>query len=107
MTLRQHSRYDVSVVGTQHEAGLGLAPGSQVCHDQYRQSTYGIVVAVDDMQVTVLWSKEPPVELDVAKFKSLAAPLMRRVNYSGIAKQLIQVEPLPPGAHAYYAKDEK
>ena len=105
--LRQHDRSDISVVGAHHQEDCALAPGSPVCHVDYRRSSYGIVIAVDATQATVLWSREPPEDLRASQFQALAAPLARRVNYADVARKMIQVEPLPPGAMPFYAKDDK
>ena len=107
MSLGTYDREELSVVGVTYGDDVPVSPGSIVCHVDYRKSSYGIIVAIDEHHATVLWSREPPVDIDVAKFKALAAPLIRRHNYPELARQMIQVEPLPPGAMPFYAKDDK
>ena len=76
-----------------------LTPGDFVTHPQY--GGFGIVIAVNDEQLTVLWSEEP--RTPVNGFGNMAMPLVRRVFTPQIAQQLVSVQPmsLPSGLLFY------
>jgi major capsid protein Gp23 len=73
-----------------------LAPGDWVKDRSF--GGRGMVVGIDDAQITVLWSVEPNHD-----FSSFVLPLVRRVNYATIAKQLVTVQPMsvPTGGVFY------
>lgn len=76
--------------------GGPLAPGCWVKHHDL--DGFGIVIAINDEQLTILWSQEPRQPLT-----GFAAPLVRRVVNPLIAKQLVSIQPmsLPSGLIFY------
>jgi hypothetical protein len=66
-----------------------LAPGQWVTHRFY--GGYGIIVAIDGSNLTVLWSQEPASDPSFSKF---TMPLIRRVFPQTLAPQLISVQPM-------------
>jgi len=77
------------------EGGIDiLKPGDQVKH--IKDGGQGIVIAVNDEQLTILWSVEPYSQ-DI--FSNFVFPIMRRVNYPALAQQMVTVQPmkLPQG----------
>lgn len=63
--MSQLQTYDVeelSVIGREHPEDLPVCPGDVVCHVEHRDTTNGMVVAIDDHHATVLWSKEPRID---------------------------------------------
>lgn len=103
MLLNQHPKDDICILGRYGDKRL-VAPGSMVCHREFDKSSYGMVVHVNDTDVTVLWTHEPQVSN--FDFRALASPLARGLGYAKIAQQVIKIESLPGGAHVFYAKDE-
>lgn len=74
-----------------------IAPGKWVTHTS--AGGKGMVIAVNDDQLTVLWS-DPP---QLGGFANIAMPLVRSVFASQIANQLVSVQPmsLPAGLIFY------
>ena len=108
--LERHPKDEVCIIGSRYSKRFGdlslLPPGSVVCHRDCDKSSYGMVVACDDIIVTVLWSMPPVPRTDI-DFTKLAAPLSRRLNYGSVAKQIFKIEQMPGGANIFYAKDEE
>lgn len=73
-----------------------LAPGEWVEHRSW--GGFGMIIAIDDQQITILWSEEP----HTPTFPSIAG-LTHRVNMQQVAQALIAVQPmsLPAGAIFY------
>lgn len=73
-----------------------IAPGKWVTHVNYGGK--GMVVAVNDEQLTILWSEEPR-----GSFTGFTAPLVRRVFVPQIAQQLVSIQPMSlPSASIFY-----
>ena len=64
----------------------------------------GMIVAINDEQVTVLWSVEPKWPVG---FSNIALPLVRRVFNPQIAQQLISVQPMTAPTSAIFYMDHK
>jgi hypothetical protein len=69
---------------------MTFAPGEWVTHRG--NGGRGIIVAVNDDSLTVLWSIEP--REDIGAFTKFAFPLMRRVYPQLVANQIVQVQPM-------------
>lgn len=84
-----------------------LEPGDWVFHETYQG--VGMVIAIDDDQICILWSEEPRSP----GFGNIAFPIVRRVFNPLIASQLVSVQPMtaPVGAIFYldyvYGEDAK
>lgn len=75
-----------------------IAPGKWITHTS--QGGKGMVVAVNDEQLTVLWSDEPR---GLDNFSNIAMPLVRRVFAPQIANQLVSIQPMSlPAASIFY-----
>jgi len=105
VTLEQHVLDEICAIGRCYGDKKQLTPGSMVFHREYDKSSYGMIIHVDDTNVTVLWTREP--KTSGFDFRALAMPLARPIGFAKIARQLIQVDELPTGAHVFYAKDEE
>jgi hypothetical protein len=71
-----------------------LKPGDWVTHGDYGGT--GIIVGRTNDELTVLWSEEP-------REFTFSLPNVRRVNMQSIAKQMIQVQPMPmPSGSVFY-----
>ena len=85
-------------VDTSH---LPKRPGDTVEHvtDHGR----GILIAISEEQVTILWSVPPDENERVKQFSTIAFPVVRRVFGSQIANQLVSTRPmsLPAGLIFY------
>lgn len=64
---------------------LKLKPGSTVKH--YVGGGYGIVVAINDEQITVLWSQEP-------EFEDYALPPLRKATQQMYSQKLVAIQPM-------------
>ncbi len=108
--IERHPKDEVCIIGSSYSRRFGdmslLPPGSVVCHRDCDKSSYGMIIACDDVIVTVLWSVPPQPSVFVG-FKKLALPISRGMNYGKLASQIFKVEHMPSGAHTYYAKDEE
>ena len=73
-----------------------LAPGVWVTHGDY--GGHGMVVAVNDDNVVVLWSQEPK-----GGFENFAFPLVRRVQPQLIAQEIMKIQPMTvPSGLTFY-----
>ena len=78
----------------------GLAPGDWVCHINGGGTGRGIVVAINDDEVAVLWSIDPQ-ELDFSKF---TMPIIKKAPPGGLFQQSnfrLQPMSVPSGAVFY------
>ena len=80
---------DDGVVQTEPDPEPVFAPGVWVTHQTL--AGLGIIVAINDDQMSVLWSVQPN---NLSAFSSIAFPLVRRVFTPNLAQQLIQVQPM-------------
>jgi hypothetical protein len=96
---------DTGQIQTRDEKGDGIlgpdhaiAPGCWV--SMQTGGGFGFVVAINDDNLTVLWSDEPKV---LGGFSNFAMPLIRRVFPPQLAQQLIQVQPMTaPVGNVFY-----
>lgn len=77
-----------------------LAPGEWVTHKTW--GGFGIIVAMDDENLSVLWSEEPRGD-----FSSIALPLVRRVFAPLIAQQLVSIQPMTAPVGGVFYMDYK
>lgn len=81
--------WPLSIIGGCPDKGCNTyAPGEWVTHDSLGGT--GMIVAMTEDQMTVLWSVPPRP----SGFSSLALPLVRRVFTPNLAKQIVQVQPM-------------
>jgi len=73
---------------TIYEPTHKLMPGCWVTHRSLGGK--GMVIAINDENLTVLWSKEP----GSGDFSSFTMPLVRRVFASRSAQQLVSIQPM-------------
>lgn len=74
-----------------------LQPGDTVCHTT--RGGYGMVVAVHDDVIVILWSEAPAPDT----FANTVFPVVRRATPTLIASQLVSIQPMtaPSGALFY------
>lgn len=74
-----------------------IKPGDWVTHTTY--AGVGVVVAITDEQLSVLWSQAPR-----GGFGSIKFPTVRRVSQTTIANEIVKVQPMtaPAGAIFYF-----
>lgn len=57
--LRTYDREELSVIGSEYGEDVPTEPGQLVSHVDFRDSTFGTIVAIDDHHAEVLWSRGP------------------------------------------------
>jgi hypothetical protein len=69
-----------------------LAPGTQVVHRDHPDSSFGMVIALEDYKITILWSQAPPETF-----------MVRRVWPSMIRSDIVSIQPMSlPSAQIFY-----
>ena len=79
-----------------------IAPGCWVSHR--RGGGFGFVIAINNENLTILWSEEPKV---VGNFANMAFPLVRRVFPPAFAPQLISIQPMTMPVGGIFYMDYK
>ena len=67
----QLQTYDVeelSVINLAFPQDVPTCPGQEVCHVDLKESSYGVIIAIDDHHASVLWSREPTWPNDLSAF---------------------------------------
>jgi hypothetical protein len=84
--------------GCSNQRCCPLTPGDFITHPKL--GGFGMVIAVNDEQLTVLWSEEPK---SLSGFGNIAFPAVRRVQPALVANQLVSIQPmtLPSGLLFY------
>lgn len=82
--LRTHELCDLTIASNRYGDDIPDSPGQEVCHISYRSTSYGVIIACDEKQTTVLWSIPPPVRYNPISYDETPWVPIRNSNPSSV-----------------------